>query len=79
MGNGRLFNFEKMFKRHLPKDGRILDAGCGTVLPMIALHSNGYNCLRLDYAINAMRKACQVIGSLLLIFENLISVVVLNI
>jgi SAM-dependent methyltransferase len=68
---GQLYTFEKMFKRHLPKDGKILEAGCGTAQLVVALNSNGYNCMGLDYAINAMRKAREIVGPLPLISGDL--------
>lgn len=71
---GQLYNFEKMFKRHLPKDGKILEAGCGTAQLVVALNSSGYNCIGLDYAINAMRKARQAAGPLRLISGDLTAV-----
>ena len=71
---GQLYNFETMFKRHLPKDGRILEAGCGTAQLVVALNSNGYNCVGLDYAINAMQKARQIVGALQLIYGDLTAV-----
>lgn len=71
---GKLHNFEKIFKRHLPKDGMILEAGCGTAQLVVALNSNGYNCMGLDYAINAMRKAREIAGPLPLIAGDLTTI-----
>lgn len=68
---GRLFNFERMFKRHLPKDGLILEAGCGTAKLVIALQALGYRCLGLDYAIQALHKAQEMVGSMQLVSGDL--------
>jgi SAM-dependent methyltransferase len=75
---GQLYNFEKMFRRHLPKNGMILEAGCGSAQLVIALNSNGYNCMGLDYAINAMRKAHQIVGTLRLIAGDLTAIGIVN-
>ncbi len=75
---GKLYDFEKMFKRHLPKDGVILEAGCGTAQLVVALNSNNYNCMGFDYAINAMRKARQIVGPLQLVAGDLTSIGVSN-
>ena len=73
---GSLFDFEKMFKRHLPKDKKILEAGCGTAQLVVALRSNGYNCMGLDYAINALRRARQIVGPLPLVAGDLMAICV---
>jgi SAM-dependent methyltransferase len=54
---GNLFEFEKMFSRHLPRTGKILEAGCGMSQLVLALISRGYDCYGLDYAFYAMRRA----------------------
>lgn len=69
--NGKLFNFERMFKIHLPKNGLILEAGCGTAQWVVALNELGYNIIGLDYAIEAMRKARQMVGALPLVSGDL--------
>ena len=71
---GSLFDFEKMFKRHLPKDKKILEAGCGTSQLVVALLSNGYKCMGLDYAINALRRARQIVGPLPLVAGDLTTI-----
>lgn len=62
--NGKLFTFEKIFSRHLPKNGMILEAGCGPAQLVLGLNVRGYNCIGLDYAFSAMRRAIQVAGPL---------------
>lgn len=64
---GKLYLFEKMFKLHLPRQGRILEAGCGTAQQVVALNANGYNCFGLDYAFHAMQRANQIAGPLRLV------------
>jgi len=68
---GRLYEFERFFKRHLPKDRLILEAGCGTPQWVVALNTLGYNCVGLDYAITALRKARQMAGPLRLVSGDL--------
>lgn len=75
---GKLHNFEKIFKRHLPKDGMILEAGCGTAQLVVALDANGYNCMGLDYAINALRKAREIVGPLRLVSGDLATLGISN-
>lgn len=75
---GKLYNFEKIFKRHLPMSGMILEAGCGTAQLVVALGANGYTCIGLDYAINAMRKARLIVGSLRLVFGDLTAIGISN-
>lgn len=75
---GKLYDFEKMFKRHLPKVGMILEAGCGTAQLVVALNSKNYNCMGFDYAINAMRKARQIVGPLRLVAGDLTTIGVSN-
>lgn len=76
--NGKLFNFDSMFKLHLPKDGVILEAGCGTAQWVVALESLGYHCMGLDYAIDAMRKARQMVGPLPLVSGDLTALGILD-
>jgi SAM-dependent methyltransferase len=58
---GQLNYFEKTFTRHLSKTDRILEAGCGTGQWVIALQARGYHCHGLDYAIESLRRANQII------------------
>ena len=68
---GKLFTFEKIFKRHLPKKGLILEAGCGTSQLVLALNVLGYNCIGLDYAVKTLGRAQQLAGPLKLISGDL--------
>lgn len=61
---GKLFEFERIFLRHLPRKGNILEAGCGTSQFVLALTSRGYDCYGLDYAFQALHRARQFTKSL---------------
>lgn len=61
---GKLFEFERIFLRHLPRDGKILEAGCGMSQFVLALISRGYDCYGLDYAFQALYRARQFAKSL---------------
>ncbi len=45
------------YTRHLPRDGVILEAGCGLGAVVIELRARGFEVIGLDYAINALYKA----------------------
>ena len=75
---GNLFNFEKIFIRHLPKTGRILEAGCGTAQLVVALNAKGYHCLGTDFAISTLKKAQELIGPLELFASDLTTVGVVD-
>lgn len=47
---GDLEGFERPFTRHLPKEGRILEAGCGVARFVVALRARGYDCVGADFA-----------------------------
>ncbi len=42
---------------YLPRDGVILEAGCGLAAVVIFLRAQGYRVVGLDYAVNALLKA----------------------
>jgi SAM-dependent methyltransferase len=46
-----------VLQRHLPKDGLILDAGCGTAKWPIYLRSAGYRCVGVEISPDAWRMA----------------------
>lgn len=69
--SGHLYTFEKMFSRHLPKHGKILEAGCGTSQLVVALNVRGYNCIGVDFAAQTLRKAQHLIGPLKLFSGDL--------
>jgi SAM-dependent methyltransferase len=53
---GYLHFFHEPFEKHLPKQGRILEAGCGTGQYVAALRARGYDCLGADYAADTIRR-----------------------
>ncbi len=69
--SGHLYTFEKIFNRHLPKNGRILEAGCGAAQLVVALNARGYNCMGIDFATQALGKAQQLAGPLKLFSSDL--------
>lgn len=58
---GLLGYFEKPFTHYLPTDGLILEAGCGTGQWVVALRARGYHCLGVDYAVDSLRRANQIL------------------
>lgn len=44
-----------VFLKHLPKQGKILEAGCGLGQFVVALRARGYDCMGVDFAINTIR------------------------
>lgn len=68
---GHLYTFEKIFMRHLPKHGKILEAGCGTAQLVIALNVRGYDCAGIDFASQTLRKAQKLVGPLKLFSSDL--------
>lgn len=65
--SGGLYNFKRIFTQHLPKNGMILEAGCGTAQYVVALNAKGYYCMGLDYEFQAMRTANTYAGPLRLV------------
>ncbi len=52
---GRLGYLEKPVRKWLPKDGPILEAGCGTATYVVALRVLGYEVEGVDYAADTIR------------------------
>ncbi len=75
---GKLDYFEKIFKRHLPLNGVILEAGCGTAQYVTALKANNYNCFGLDYAFKTMQKARQIVDGLCLVCGDITALGISN-
>ncbi len=48
--SGNLGYFRDIFATHLPKNGRILEAGCGTGGLVIALRVHGYDCVGVEFS-----------------------------
>lgn len=47
---GSLGDLSDAFLKHLPKDGKILEAGCGPAHRVLALEVRGYDCEGIEYA-----------------------------
>ena len=60
----RLGIHRSFFKRWLPKNGVILEAGCGTGLWVIRLRQNGWHCIGIDSAKESLCRAKRVNHSL---------------
>lgn len=52
---GELDYYTEIFPRHLPKSGKILEAGCGLGQYVIALRQRGYDAEGVDYAADTIR------------------------
>ena len=52
---GNLGMFEKSFARYLPRQGRILEAGCGLGQPVLALRERGYDAEGVEWGSETMR------------------------
>jgi SAM-dependent methyltransferase len=50
-------SLSKFFSRCLPRDGVILEAGCGIGLVVRRLRVRGYNCIGLDYAFRSLMRS----------------------
>jgi SAM-dependent methyltransferase len=53
LGYGQL---RRIFLRHLPRKGLILDGGCGMGQYVVALRSRGYDCFGVDFAPKTVEK-----------------------
>lgn len=53
---GSLGHYEEIFPKHLPREGRILEAGCGLGQLVIALRTRGYDAEGVDYAAQTIRE-----------------------
>lgn len=53
--SGYLGEFEYLFKTYLPKDGKILDAGCAPGRFVAALQARGYDIEGIDYAAETVK------------------------
>ncbi|MBN2117168.1 MAG: class I SAM-dependent methyltransferase [Anaerolineales bacterium] len=56
---GRLGEFEYPFSKYLPRDGVILEAGCGKGKYVCALQARGYRIEGLDYAVETIERIRQ--------------------
>lgn len=61
---GRLGYFDAPFRRHLPKDAPVLEAGCGRAQYVLALSRRGYDVHGIEYAEETVRAVRDVEPSL---------------
>jgi SAM-dependent methyltransferase len=61
---GQLGEMERPYRQYLPKEGPILEAGCGTGRIVCALQARGYTVEGIDYAAETIQRVCQVDPSL---------------
>lgn len=61
---GQLGWFEEPFSRHLPKQGTILEAGCGIGQHVLALRVRGYDAVGVEWAERTVRAARAIFPSL---------------
>lgn len=60
---GSLKFLEQPFLRHLPPNGLVLEAGCGTGQWVLALRARGYHCMGTDYAVDSLRQANKIVAA----------------
>ncbi len=46
--------YNKIFPKHLPRCGKIVEAGCGRAQYVVALKSRGYDCVGIDTAVSTI-------------------------
>lgn len=61
---GRLDEMETPFIRHLPREGKILEAGCGIGQFVMALRARGYDCEGIDYAERTVARVREIFPDL---------------
>jgi SAM-dependent methyltransferase len=61
---GKIGAFEKLFNSYLPREGRILEAGCGLGHVVLALRARGYNCEGVDFASKTIEAVRQLFPGL---------------
>lgn len=69
---GFLSYFEAPFLAHLPQQGLILEAGCGTGQWVLALRARGRDCIGVDYAARALINAATLFPGTPLVAGNLL-------
>ncbi len=62
--SGQLGEMQRPYRQYLPKDGPILEAGCGTGRVVAALQACGYTMEGIDYAAETIQRVKQVDPSL---------------
>lgn len=62
--SGQLDEFDAIFRRHLPREGPIIEAGCGMGQLVVALRARGYETEGLDYAEETVKRAREAMPAL---------------
>ena len=62
--SSRLGEMQRPYRQYLPKDGPILEAGCGTGRVVAALQACGYTVEGIDYAADTIQRVHQADSSL---------------
>lgn len=73
--HGELGAVEAPFLRHLPTDGQILEAGCGTGQVVAALRARGYDCIGVDYAQQTITQVHKILPDLPISFGDVTNLV----
>ena len=68
--HGSLGGYEKTFLRHLPTEGRIIEAGCGLGHYVVALSSRGYQVDGVDLANQTLQRVGAFVPDLRLIVAD---------
>jgi len=71
---GQLGEMERPYRQYLPKDGIILEAGCGTGRVVCALQARGYTVEGIDYAAETIQRVRQVDPSLDVRVGNILAI-----
>lgn len=61
---GYLSVYSDMFLNHLPKAGKIIEAGCGRGQFVVALRSRGYDCAGIDFATSTIDEIKEIFPNL---------------
>jgi SAM-dependent methyltransferase len=62
--SGGLGRFESLFTAHLPKQGRILEAGCGLGQFVLALRVRGYDAEGVEWGADTVARVRQIVSDL---------------
>jgi SAM-dependent methyltransferase len=67
IGRGRL---AQIFQDHLPRTGRIVEAGCGKAQHVISLRARGYDCLGIDNARETIARVHRLFPELPIVYGD---------
>jgi SAM-dependent methyltransferase len=69
----QLYSHSAFFKRWIPANGIVLEAGCGAGMWVKRLRAHGWNCIGIDYAMNGLSRSKHISPLLPLIAGNVFS------